>query len=58
MLPAGSAFAYEVAFTSRVVGHEAVWRFNTTYSNVRELAGLISRRSSVPVTSLTDPHQL
>ena len=25
-LPVGSAFAYEVAFTSRVAGHEAVWR--------------------------------
>ncbi|MFF8873366.1 hypothetical protein [Streptomyces massasporeus] len=57
-LPAGSAFAYEVAFTSRVTGHEAAWRFNTTYSGVRELAELISRRSGVPVTGLTDPYQL
>ncbi|MFE7647510.1 hypothetical protein [Streptomyces phaeoluteigriseus] len=57
-LPAGSAFAYEVAFTARMTGHEAVWRFNTTYSDVRELAGLISRRSGVPVTGLTDPYQL
>ncbi|MEU0999971.1 hypothetical protein [Streptomyces tibetensis] len=57
-LPAGSAFAYEVAFTSRVTGYEPVWRFNTTYSGVRELAGLISRRSGVPVTGLTDPYQL
>ncbi|NEB03725.1 DUF6585 family protein [Streptomyces sp. SID13726] len=54
-LPAGSAFAYEVAFTSRVPGHEAVWRLNTTYSNVGELAGLVSRRSGVPVTGLTGP---
>ncbi|PAZ13620.1 hypothetical protein CLM62_23280 [Streptomyces sp. SA15] len=57
-LPAGSAFAYEVAFTARVTGREAVWSFNTTYSDVRELAGLISRRSGVPVTGLTDPYQL
>ncbi|MDQ0905584.1 hypothetical protein QFZ22_001569 [Streptomyces canus] len=41
-----------------MTGHEAVWRFNTTYSDVRELAGLISRRSGVPVTGLTDPCQL
>lgn len=40
-----------------VTGHEAVWRFTTTYSDVRELAGLISRRSGVPVTGLTDPCQ-
>ncbi|WP_369174987.1 hypothetical protein AB5J49_47050 [Streptomyces sp. R28] len=57
-LPAGSAFVYEVAITSRVTGREAVWRFNTTYSDVRELAGLISRRSGVPVTGLADPYQL
>ncbi|WP_405468299.1 hypothetical protein [Streptomyces canus] len=57
-LPAGSAFAYEVASTSRVTGHEAVWWFNTTYSDVRELAGPISQRSGVPVTGLTDPYQL
>lgn len=44
VLPAGSAFAYEVEFTSRVAGHEAVWRFNTTYNYVRELAAPISRR--------------
>ncbi|MGX1480348.1 UNVERIFIED_CONTAM: hypothetical protein RKD50_009156 [Streptomyces canus] len=56
-LPAGSAFAYEVAVASRVAGHEAVWRFNTTYSDVRGLARLISRRSGVPVTGLTDPYQ-
>lgn len=57
-LPTGSAFAYEVAFTSRVPDNNVVWRFNTTYSNVRELARLISRRSGVPVTGLTDPYQL
>jgi hypothetical protein len=57
-LPAGSAFAYEVEFTARATGRKAVWRFNTTYSGVRELAGVISRRSGVPVTDLTDPHQL
>ncbi|MEU2450748.1 hypothetical protein ABZ605_11880 [Streptomyces sp. NPDC012765] len=57
-LPVGSAFAYEVAFTARVTGHEAVWRFNTTYSDVGGLAGLISRRSGVPVTGLTDPYRL
>ncbi|MFE2219781.1 hypothetical protein ACFW93_48810 [Streptomyces canus] len=57
-LPAGSAFAYEVAFTSRVADHEAVWRFNTTYGDIRGLARLISRRSGVPVTGLTDPYQL
>ncbi|KUN53478.1 hypothetical protein AQJ46_50300 [Streptomyces canus] len=57
-LPAGSAFAYEVAFTSQVADHEPVWRFNTTYSDVRGLARLISRRSGVPVTGLTDPCQL
>ncbi|MEU9324716.1 hypothetical protein AB0D91_13050 [Streptomyces canus] len=51
-LPAGSAFAYEAASTSRVTGHEAVWWFNTTYSDVRELAGLISQRPGVPVTGL------
>lgn len=57
-LPAGSAFAYEVAFTARGTGREAVWTFNTTYSDGRELAGLISRRSVVPVTGLTDPYQM
>ena len=57
-LPAGSAFAYEVAFTSRVTGLEAVWRFNTTYIDVPEVAGLISRRSGVPVTGLTEPSPL
>lgn len=57
-LPAGSAFVYEVAFTGRRTGREAVWRFNTTYSGVRELAGLISRRSGVLVSGLTDPYQL
>ncbi|MER7666418.1 hypothetical protein [Streptomyces sp. NPDC096193] len=57
-LPVGSAFVYEVAFTARVTGHEAVWRFNTTYGDVHELAGLISRRSGVAVTGLTDPYQL
>ncbi|MFJ4623677.1 hypothetical protein [Streptomyces sp. NPDC088812] len=57
-LPAGSAFAYEVAFTSRLTGHDAEWWFNTTYSDIRELAELISRRSGVPVTGLTDPYQL
>jgi hypothetical protein len=57
-LPAGSAFAYEIAFTAQVTGHEAVWRLNTTYDNVRELAALISRRSDVPVTGPTDPYQL
>lgn len=57
-LPAGSAFAYEVAFTARMTGQEAVWRLNTTYSHVRKLVGLISRRSGVPVSGLTDPYQL
>ena len=57
-LPAGSAFAYEVAFTARATGREAVWRFNTTYSDVGGLAELISRRSGVPVTGRTDPYQL
>ncbi|MFI8345605.1 hypothetical protein ACIF8W_36885 [Streptomyces sp. NPDC085639] len=57
-LPVGSAFAYEVAFTARVTGREAVWRFNTTYSDVGGLAELISRRSGVPVTGLTDPYRL
>jgi hypothetical protein len=52
-LPAGSAFAYDVKF-----GRGAVWTFNTTYGDVHELAGLISRRSGVPVTGLTDPYQL
>jgi hypothetical protein len=47
-----------MAFTSRGTGHEAVWRFNTTYSGVRELPGLISRRSGVAVTGLADPYQL
>ncbi|CAM5279956.1 hypothetical protein SAVIM338S_00122 [Streptomyces avidinii] len=49
-LPAGSASVYEVAFTARVTGREAVWRLNTTYMGVRELARHISRRSSVPIT--------
>ncbi|MDA5279602.1 DUF6585 family protein [Streptomyces sp. Isolate_45] len=57
-LPAGSAVAYELAFTARVTGREAVWRFNSTYVGVRELTRHISRRSSVPVTGLTDPYQL
>jgi hypothetical protein len=57
-LPAGSAFAYEVAFSPRVPGHDVAWRLNTTYSDVHGLAGLISRRSGVPVTGLTDPYQL
>ncbi|QUC58699.1 hypothetical protein IOD14_18845 [Streptomyces sp. A2-16] len=57
-LPAGSAFAYEVAFTSRVGDHEVVWRLNTTYSDVMGLAKLISRRAGVPVTGLTNPYQL
>ncbi|MEV6756655.1 hypothetical protein [Streptomyces sp. NPDC051214] len=57
-LPAGSAFAYEVAFTARMTGHEAAWRFNTTYSGVRKLAELVSQRSGVPLTDLTDPYQL
>ncbi len=57
-LPAGSAFAYEVAFTARVTGHDVVWRLNTTYGDVGELVGLISRRSGVPVTSPTDPYAL
>jgi hypothetical protein len=58
-LPTGSAFAYEVAFTAPVGGHKVVWRLNTTYSDVHVLAGLISRRSGVPVTGLTDdPYQL
>lgn len=57
-LPAGSAFAYEVAITSRVTGHQAVWRFNTTYVGVHELTEHISRRSRVPITGLTDPYQL
>ncbi|MEV6784767.1 DUF6585 family protein [Streptomyces sp. NPDC051098] len=57
-LPAGSAFAYEVAFTGRVTDYEAAWTLNTTYGDVHELAGLISRRSGVPVTGLTDPYQL
>ncbi len=57
-LPAGSVFAYEVAFTARGSGLEAAWRFNTTYSDVGEFVGLISRRSGVPVTGLTDPYQL
>ncbi|MEU0212789.1 hypothetical protein [Streptomyces canus] len=56
-LPAGSAFAYEVAFMSRVADHEPVWWFNTTYSDVRGLARMISRRSGAPVTGLTDPCQ-
>jgi hypothetical protein len=50
-LPAGSAFAYEVGF-----GRGAAWRFNTTYGDVHRLAGLISRRSGVPVTGPTDPY--
>ncbi|MEU6768078.1 hypothetical protein ABZ916_36920 [Streptomyces sp. NPDC046853] len=57
-LPAGSAFVYEVAFMGRATGHTVVWRFNTTYSNVGELTELISQRSGVPVTGLTDPYQL
>ncbi|MFJ3840421.1 hypothetical protein ACIPY6_33610 [Streptomyces sp. NPDC090054] len=57
-LPAGSVVAYEVAFTARVTGREAVWRFNSTYVGVRELTRHISRRSSVPVSGLTDPYQL
>ncbi|MBB5953435.1 hypothetical protein FHS29_000005 [Saccharothrix tamanrassetensis] len=57
-LPAGNAFAYEVAFTARETGQEAAWRFNTTYDDVRGLAGLISRRSGVPVSGLTDPYRL
>lgn len=57
-LPVGSALAYEVAFTARVTGREAVWGLTTTYGDVTELAGLISRRSGVAVTGPTDPYQL
>lgn len=57
-LPAGSAFVYEVGFTARATGREAVWRLNSTYIDVRGLAELISRRSGVPVTGVTDPYQL
>lgn len=49
-LPAGSAFVYEVTFTGRIPGSEGQWRLNTTYSDVDELARLLSQRSGVPVT--------
>ncbi|MGC4940661.1 hypothetical protein [Kribbella sp. DT2] len=57
-LPAGSAFAYDVAFTARATGSDAVWTFNTTYDDVQDLARLISRRTGVRVTGTTDPYGL
>lgn len=57
-LPAGRAYVYEVAFTARVTGREAVWRLNTTYRGVGDLAALISQRSGVLITGLTNLDQL
>lgn len=57
-LPAGSAFGFEVGFTGRETGSKALWTFNTTYGDVRGLAEVISARSGVPVTGITDPHAL
>jgi hypothetical protein len=57
-LPTGSTYGYEVGFTAQETSVKAVWTFNTTYGDVGELAGLISRRSGVPVTGFTDPYQL
>ncbi|MFE5502730.1 hypothetical protein ACFQ73_09220 [Amycolatopsis japonica] len=57
-LPAGSAFAYEIGMIAPRTGHKIVWRLNTTYTDVHQLAREISRRSGVPVTGITDPYRL
>ncbi len=60
--PVGRTFAYCVGTVWQIPGSksdfEGMWRLNTTYVNVIGLAELISRRSGVPVTGVTNPYQL
>lgn len=54
-LPAGTTLHYTLKLRRPPRPETVDWTLNTTYADVDQLAGLISRRTGVPITTVSPP---